>query len=110
MSLQRQSRIACDIPGCDAAAPWVAVDGLTPGAGRWAAWRAARALGWERDQYSAHCCPAHAPKARRAEHVAELVAQGLRDAAIGQRVGLTRVQVQYLRKTHDIAGQRPGRP
>jgi hypothetical protein len=110
MSLQRQSRIACDIPECDATAPWVSVDGVTGGAVVWAAWHAAQALGWERGEYGGYCCPAHAPKAQRAERVAELVGQGLNDSEIGRRLGLSRGQVQYLRATRGIAGQRPGRP
>lgn len=110
MSLQRQSRIACDINPCPQTGPWVDVDGMTPGAGRWTAWRAARDLGWERDDYGDHRCPAHSRRTQRAARITALVAEGLRDQAIGQRLGLTRGAVQHIRATLGIAGQRPGRP
>jgi hypothetical protein len=98
------ARITCDTDGCTASYP----------ADDWAddmsvAWQQARRAGWERD-YEQDCCPDHAPTAPVVARVRQLAGAGMPDGRIGERIGLTRAQVQHLRYTHGIGGQRPGRP
>lgn len=97
-------RLTCDDhDGCPAAWPaegW-SVDHRQ-------AWRQAKAAGWARE-HDRTLCPQHSPDAELAARVRRLAGQ-LSDARIGERLGLSRSQVQDLRSRHGIAGLRPGRP
>lgn len=99
-----QFRIDCDTSTCDAT--WPPVGWATD---RRTAWREARAAGWERD-YDQHRCPRCAPSAELVDRIRELAAAKLPDGRIGERLGLSRGQVQHLRTIHGIPGRRPGRP
>jgi hypothetical protein len=100
-----QIRITCDSPRtCPEAFP---VAGWA--ADRAQAWKQARRAGWERF-YGQYLCPTHSPRGQVLDRIRDLAAKGLTDNAIGKRLGMTRGQIQYLRSTCGIQGQREGRP
>ncbi len=101
--IETRYRVTCDTAGCVAA--WPADDWATS---RRHLWRTARAAGWARD-YDRVLCPEHSPDADLIGRIRRL-AGTMPDALIGQRLGMSRAQVQYLRSRHEIAGLREGRP
>lgn len=100
-----QIRITCDAPGA-CAEQFPATDWASD---RTQAWKQARRSGWERF-YGLYLCPTHSPRGQVLSRIRELAGKGMTDNAIGQRLGMTRGQIQYLRSTCGIQGQRACRP
>lgn len=101
--IETRYRITCDSDTCPAV--WPTEDWATS---LRRTWKEARAAGWGHD-YDRVLCPEHSPDAALVARIRRL-AGTMPDALIGQRLGLSRSQVQYLRSRYEIAGLREGRP